>query len=93
MDKILILSNPDEYVTLSLILRWDTSTDLPKIWGCLMFIFHFSVSNAMVTGSNPAEDIVIGFVLSYPVITETLQYCHVICSWKLSGTLEEQRLP
>jgi hypothetical protein len=32
------------------------------------------VSNTMVTGFNPAEDIVIGFVLSYLVMTETLRY-------------------
>jgi hypothetical protein len=40
------------------------------------------VSNTIVAGPNPAEDIFIGFVLSYPVMRET---------WKLRGETEEQR--
>jgi hypothetical protein len=46
----------------------------------------------MVTGTDPSEDILICLALSYPVTTETLQCCHIMYSWKLSGAFQEQRL-
>jgi hypothetical protein len=50
------------------------------------------VSNIMVNGSNPAEDMIICFVLSYLVMIKTSRSCHMIYSRKLSDAFETQRL-
>jgi hypothetical protein len=65
---------------------------MPKVY--LPVFDHGSsvVSNTVATGSDLAEEIVICFVLSYPLMTGTLRCCHMIYSCKLSGSFQEQRL-